>query len=111
MGIAAILLGLLPGLLKNIPGIPASIQAIIGDVSGSASAIIGSGALTQPNVNTILAAWAGVIAVLKAQSGLPASTLNALAQLEKAVQAALLNDQAAAQSVDWSLVHQITPVA
>lgn len=111
MPIVTILLGLLPGLLKNLPGIPATIQSIIADISGSAAAIIASGVLSQPSVTTLLASWAGVIAVLKAQSGLPASTLNALAQLEKAVQAALLNDQAAAQSVDWTQVHQITPVA
>jgi hypothetical protein len=111
MPLAILLLGLLPGFFKNIPGISPTIQGIIADVTGSASAILASGAVTQPNVSTILAAWAGVLAVLKAQANLPASTLNSLVQLEKAVQAALTNDSAAAQSVDWTSIHQITPVA
>ena len=34
MPIVTILLGLLPGLLKNLPGIPATVQTIIADISG-----------------------------------------------------------------------------
>ena len=111
MPIAILLLGLIPGFLKNIPGISTTLQQIIADITGSAAAVLSSGVVSQPSVTTVLAAWAGVIAALKAQGNLPASTLNSLAQLEIAVQAALMNDAAAAAKVDWSLVHAITPVA
>jgi hypothetical protein len=106
-----LLLNLLPGLISAIPGISAAIKAIIGDVTSAASAILGSGVISQPSVNTILAAWAGVLAALKAQGNLPPATLNWVTQLEKAVQAALLQDVQLAQSVDWSQIKPITPVA
>ena len=110
MPLITLLLGLLPGFFSPLPGISNTIKQIIADVSGSAAAVLSSGVLTSANANTILSAWAGVINVLKTDTSLPASTLNAIAQLEKAVQAALLNDQAAAQAVDWSKVGTITPV-
>jgi hypothetical protein len=110
MPIAILLLNLLPGLIKGIPGISSKIQQIIADVSGSASVILASGAVTQPGVNTILAAWAGVISVLKADPNLPASSLNAVAQLEKAVAAMLTEDAVAAQQVDWTKIITISTV-
>ena len=88
LAIVTIVLGLLPGLFKAIPGIPAGIAQIIADISASVTAVLGSGALTQPAANTILMAWAGVITALKADPNLPASSLAAVAQLEKIVQAA-----------------------
>lgn len=110
MPIAILLLNLLPTLLGKIPGISTTIQSVIKDVAGSASAIIGSGVITQPSVNTMLAAWLGVINALKADSTLPAASLNAVAQLEKAVQAALTADVKAAALVDWTQVHAIATV-
>ncbi len=107
MAIAILLLNLLPGFLTNIPGISATLKQIIADVTASVAAILGSGVVTQPSVNTALAAWAGVLAALKNDPSLPADKLNAIAQLEKAVQAALLNDTAAAQKVDWT---QVAPI-
>ena len=110
MPLITLLLGLLPGFFSPLPGISATIKQLIADVSGSAAAVLSSGVISQQNSNTILAAWSGVLNVLKTDPNLPQNTLTAIAQLEKAVQAALLNDQAAAQSVNWSLVGTITPV-
>jgi hypothetical protein len=110
MSIAILLLNLLPGLLGAIPGLSAKVKQIIADVAGSGAAILASGAVTQPSVTTILAAWAGVITVLKSDPSLPASSLNAVAQLEKAVQAALTEDAVAAQAVDWTKIITISTV-
>lgn len=111
MAIAILLLNLVPTLLTSIPGLSATLKGIITDVTSSAGAILSSGAVTQPNITTILASWAGVINALKTQANLPASTLNLIAALEQAVQAALLNDATAAAAVDWSKVGPIAPVA
>lgn len=110
MTITLLLLGLLPSVLGGIPGLSAKIKQLIADVAGSAAAIIGSGSITAPSATTILAAWAGVIAALRSDPSLPASALNGIAQLEKAVQAALTEDAVAAQSVDWSKITLIQTV-
>lgn len=110
MPLAILLLNLIPTVLGNIPGISATIRQIITDVTSSAGAIIGSGVLSQPSVNTILAAWSGVLSALKNDPNLPSTSLGAISQLERAVQAALLQDSKAAQSVDWSLIHPMTTV-
>lgn len=110
MSLAILLLNLIPSLLGNIPGISTAIQQIVKDVAGSAAAILGSGVVSQPGINTALAAWAGVIATLKADPSLPQTSLNAVSQLEKAVQAALLQDAKAALLVDWTQINPITPV-
>lgn len=109
--LVTIIVGLIPSILKNIPGISSGIQQLIADVSGSVAAVLGSGAVTQPSINTILAAWLGVINALKADPTLPADALNAVAQLEKIVQAVLTQDAALAKSIDWTKLQPITPVA
>jgi len=106
----SIILGLIPTVLKSIPGISAGIQQIIADISASVAAILGSGVITQPNANTILSAWLGVVTALKADPTLPASSLAAVAELEKIVQAVLIEDAALAKQVDWSKLLPITPV-
>lgn len=111
MTLAALLLNLLPTLLGNIPGISATLKEIIKDVTASVAAILGSGVVSGPSVNTALAAWAGVIATLKNDPNLSGTALTTLAQAEKAVQAALLADEAAAKAVDWTLLAPIQPVA
>lgn len=110
MPIAILLLNLIPTVLGSVPGISTIIQQIIKDVASSASAIIGSGVLSQPSINTVLAAWAGVLSALRNDPSLPSTSLGAISQLERAVQAALLQDSKAAQSVDWSLIHPMTTV-
>lgn len=110
MSIAIILLNLLPGLLSGIPGISSALKQVITDVTSSATAVLSSGAITGPSVNTVLAAWLGVINALKSDPSLPQNTLNAVAQLEKAVQAALVNDVQATASVDWSRIIAIATV-
>ena len=110
MNIATLLLSLLPGLLGSIPGISAAIKQVITDISGAAAVVLASGAVSSPNANTILAAWLGVITVLEADPGLPQNTLNAILQLEKSIQAALLNDVTASQQVDWSKIVTIATV-
>lgn len=111
MTLALIILGLIPTVLKNIPGISSTIQSLIADVTNSVTAIIGSGVVSQPSVNTVLAAWLGVITALKADTNLPASSLTPLLQLEKIVQSVLTQDAALAKAVDWSTFNPITPVA
>lgn len=60
----------------------------------------------------MLAAWLGVVNFLKNDPTLPATALAAVAQLEKIIQAVMVEDAALAQSVDWSkLLQPITPVA
>ena len=111
LAILTIVIGLIPSVLKGIPGISAGIQQLISDVGASVAAVLGSGVISQPSVNTILLAWAGVIAALKADPTLPADALNAVAQLEKIVQAVLTQDAALAKSIDWTKLQPITPVA
>lgn len=106
-----LIIGLIPPVLKGIPGISADIQTLIADVDSSVVAVLGSGAITQPGVNTVLAAWSGVIAALKNDPNLPAASLSAVGQLEKIVQAVMTEDAALAKSVDWTQFHQIAPVA
>ena len=103
-------LNLIPAILKGIPGISAALQQVIADITSSTAAILGSGVVTQPSVNTILAAWLGVINALKADPNIPPTALTSIAQLEKAVQAAIANDAQAALQVDWSQTHQIASV-
>lgn len=107
---ALLLLNLLPGLLSGIPQISGGIKQLIADVTASISAILGSGVVTGPSLNTALAAWLGIIAALKNDPNLPANTLNAIAQLEKAVQAAATNDAQASLLVDWSKIAVIATV-
>lgn len=109
--IVTLIIALIPGILKGIPGIPSKFQQIIADITGSVTAIIGSGAVSNPGLNTILAAWLGVVNALKADPGLPANSLSAVAELEKMLQSVLLQDTALSLSVDWTKMHPITPVA
>lgn len=111
MTLAVFLLGLIPGLLQNIPGISAALKQIIADVTSSAQAVLSSGVVSGPSVNTVLAAWLGVVNALKADSSLPAATLGLLAQLEKIIQSVLSEDAKLAVAIDWSQLLPITPVA
>ncbi len=87
MPIAILLLNMLPGLLSTIPGISAGIKQIISDVSGGASAVLASGVVEGPK-----------------------EKLAAVAQLELAVQAALVADHTASLAVDWSKIVVIATV-
>ena len=106
----SLLLTMLPTVLGGIPGISTKIKQIIVDITAGGAAIIASGVVTGPSVNTILAAWLGVIQALKADPNLPQNTLSAIAQLEKAVAAALMNDVQASAAVDWSKIIVIATV-
>lgn len=111
LALITIVIGLIPTVLKGIPGISTNVQQLIADITASVAAVLGSGAVTQPNLNTILAAWAGVIAALKADPNLPAASLTAVAELEKIVQAVLVQDAVLAKAIDWTKLLPITPVA
>lgn len=111
MGITILLLNLLPLVLKSIPAISPKLLQIIDDVAGGVSGLFASGAVTHPSASTVLAAWVGVISTLKADPTLPPTSLKAVAELEKAVQAALLQDELAARLVDWTLIKPIALVA
>ena len=105
-----LLLNLLPLVLQAIPGISPKLSQIINDVSTGAAGLFSSGAISHPTASTVLAAWVGVLAALQNDPSLPASSLAAVTQLGKAVQAALLQDELAAKQVDWSLILPIAPV-
>lgn len=107
----SLLVGLFPTVLKGIPGISAEIQQIISDVTASTVALLGSGVFTKPSVDSVLEAWQGVITALKNDPTLPADSLTAIAQLEKIIQVVITEDAQLAQSVDWSKLNPITPVA
>ena len=111
MTFAVLFISLIPAILKGIPGISTTAQQLVTDVTGALAAIFQSGAVTQPSVNTALAAWLGVINSLKSDPNISPSALGTIAQLEKAVQAAITNDVKAAALVDWSQTHQIAPVS
>jgi uncharacterized membrane protein len=106
-----IIISLIPTILKGIPGISSTIQQIISDITASVAAILGSGAVTQPNVTTIMSAWAGVVAALQKDPNLPATSLAAVAELEKIVQAVLTQDAVLAKGIDWTKLQPITPGA
>lgn len=97
-----ILLNLIPALITPIPGISDKIKAIIAAVTSTTNAILSSGAISAPSAQTILAAWAGVLAVLKSEPNIPADKLGLISELEKLVAAALLEDQKAMLAVDWT---------
>jgi len=105
------ILGMVPTVIQNIPGISAGIKQLIADITASVSAIMGSGAITQPSANTILLAWLGVINALKSDPTLPPASLAAVAQLEKIVQSVVAQDAVLAKSIDWTKLLPITPVA
>ena len=102
MTLAVLLLNLLPALLTGIPGISTKIKQIITDLTGATSAVLTSGVVTLFSVNTVLAAWAGVLTALQADPNLPQDKLGLVAGLGKIVQAALLEDTIASQKVDWT---------
>jgi hypothetical protein len=110
MTLAVLLLGLIPGLLQNLPGISAAVKQIIADVAASASAVLASGAVSGPSVNTILAAWLGVVNALKTDPNINPNTLAMLAQLEKILQSVLTTDASLAKSVNWQAFHPVQPV-
>jgi hypothetical protein len=109
MSLAILLLNLLPGFIAPIPGISDKIKSIIASITGSANAILSSGAISTPNVQTILAAWTGVLTILRSDPNLPQDKLGLVDELQKLVAAALLEDQKAMLLVDWSKF--ITPTA
>lgn len=108
--IIALLLQLFPVVLKNIPGISTKLQQIISDVTASVAAVLGSGAITEPSVTTIAAAWQGVVEALQNDPTIPPAALAQVNQLEKIIQAVMLQDAKLAASVDWTAFHPITPV-
>ena len=110
MTVATLLLGLLPGLLAGIPGISSKILQIIKDITSSASIVLASGVISTPNVNTVLAAWLGVLTALQSDPALPVEKLAYVKELTKAVQAALVQDVQASMAVDWSKLSPIAPV-
>ena len=109
MPLALLLLNLLPNLLGSIPGISAKLKGIIGDVAGATSEVLKSGVTSGPSFSNILAAWAGVISVLQSDPNLNQKDLGIIAQLQKAVQAAVLEDAVAAKQVDWTVIAHIEP--
>jgi hypothetical protein len=111
VSLAALLLGLIPGLLQNIPGISAAIKQVVSDIAASAGVVLASGAVSGPSVNTILAAWLGILSVLKTDPNVNQNTLALLGQLENILQNVLAQDAALAKQVDWAAFHPITPVA
>lgn len=99
---AILLLNLLPGFIAPIPGISEKIKQIIASIVASTNAVMQSGAITVPSVQTILAAWGGVLSVLRNDPNIPADKIGLIDELQKIVAAALLEDQKALLGVNWS---------
>lgn len=110
MGTAALIASLLAGIVQGVPQISAEIKSIVTAIAVSQSAVLSSGVTTNISPTTILTALAGVIAYLKGIKDLPASTLQAISDLDQAAAAALVADQQAQKAVDPTQLQPITPI-
>lgn len=110
MTLALLLANLIPAFLGGLPGISDKIKNLIAAGAAAVAAILNSGIMDHRSPATVLAVWAGIITALKSDPDLPAGTLGAIAELEKAVQAAVTEDAEAAKLVDWSKINPIALV-
>ena len=110
MSLALLLANLIPAILGGIPGISDKIKNAITAGGQSVAVILNSGITSQVSTNAVLSVWAGIIAVLKQEPDLPAEALGRIAELEKAIQAAVTEDAEAAKLVDWSKINPIATV-
>jgi hypothetical protein len=110
MNLALLIAALVASVVQSTPQISATIRQIVMDVYNSLSAVVASGAIDNPDAETVLKALAGVIAALKVDPSLPADKLGLVQALESAAAAALLADQAAQKVVDPSTLKPIDPL-
>ena len=101
---------LLAGVVQGIPQISAEIKGIVAAISGSLSAVLGSGVETFLNPTTVLSALAGIIVALKSVPNIPADKLQLIADLESALVAGMAADKQAKVKVDPTTLQPITPV-
>lgn len=81
--------------VQAAPQISKTIKQALADVVGSLGAIAGSGAIDNPNLTTILAAFTNEIAVLKNDPNLPADVLSQIANFETIMADAIAAEKAA----------------
>ena len=110
MSLALLLANLIPALLGNIPGISDKIKNLIAVGSQTVGVILNSGIMDHRTPTTVLSVWAGIIVALKNDPDLPQAALGQIAELEKAVHAAVTEDAEAAKQVDWSKINPIATV-
>lgn len=110
MSLALLLANLIPAFLGGIPGLSDKIKNLIVAGGQTVEAILNSGIIDHRTPTTVLAVWAGIITSLKADPDLPVSALGPIAELEKAVHAAVIEDAEAAKQVDWSKINPIATV-
>lgn len=110
MSFALLIASLLSSVVQNLPQVSASIKSIVAAIFTSLNAVVASGVTTTLDPTTVLAALAGVIATLKAQTNLPAASLAIIAGLDDAIAAALAADTIAKQKVDPTQLQPITPL-
>jgi hypothetical protein len=99
VSLVLLIASLLSGIVQGIPSVSSSIKQTIAGIVGGLTAIQSSGVTTTISMQTVLAALAGVIAALKAETSIPAATLSLIAGLEDALTAAVAEDQKASQAV------------
>jgi hypothetical protein len=101
--------------LKSNPQIPAQVGQVVSDISGSVAVLFSNimnskTGQIQLSATTMIAAIGGVIVALKQDPSLPKDVLDKLDSLDRALQAALVADKLAQQTVDYSTLHTIAPV-
>jgi flagellar biosynthesis/type III secretory pathway M-ring protein FliF/YscJ len=110
MSLALLLANLIPALLSNIPGISDSIKRLIGVGAQTVAVIVNSGIADHLTANSVLSVWAGIITAMKSDPDLSPTTLGQIAEIEKAVHAAVTEDAEAAKQVDWTKINPIATV-
>ena len=111
MNIVLLIASIASSVLGADANIPADIKNLVTAISSALSALVKSGVTTGPSTSTILAALEGVVLSLKAIPSLPVQTLDIIADIDQAVQAAVAADKlAVAGPVNPANVQPITPV-
>jgi hypothetical protein len=112
VNLALLIISLLSGIVGGIKGVPSTITSTIQGIQTALNAYIADGGNTSGGISeqTVLAAIAGVIAALKAETSVPASTLQLISGLEDALAAALAEDKVASTQVAPGTLAPIAPL-
>lgn len=112
--ILTILGQLVPTILANSGVIGSATSTLIQNLLTPVAALFANLAVGQSKVQdglAVLGAMAGVIAVLKANTTLPAAVLTQIANVDSDVQAALAAYMVAEGGLNLAIYQQITPVS
>lgn len=103
------LLSAITAALGAAPNIPKALIQGVKDALAAISAIVSSGAISNPSSSTVLLTLAGVLTALKADPNLPTDLLSQIQDLEVILQQALAADAEAQKGVDAAAIKPITP--